>query len=64
MDCLQDLTVHLRVVNNRKGKDGTIMKKFFEQPEIAVTKLDVEDIITASETTLPEVNIPDMTALG
>ena len=40
----------------------------FEMAEIKVEKFEIVDVITTSdvevETTLPEVNIPDMTALG
>lgn len=42
------------------------MKKYFEQPEIAVTKLDVEDIITTSSENDPTTSTtkPNQTALG
>lgn len=39
----------------------------FEMAEIKVEKFEIVDVITTSgetEATLPEVNIPDMTALG
>lgn len=47
------------MLHNKKG--GFMMKERYTEPEMSIVLLEVQDVITSSETELPPV---DLTSLG